>query len=379
MNPSTTNRSTRIIAWDRDNTLGCFDRMGARMKGFDPKEIDEEYGQGYLLHGLKPGIVELLADLFHEGYRHYIVTAGSPERAAPKLQMSGLHPFFELQFAGEKYLETSSKFYRSVLQSAGIDIEDAPERLLVVGDNLNDLPGDLLDVVFINHENGCFYHSDVLRHIIRELHKPEGGFIAGFNELYARAESRDGKDYVERYGFVQRTNKTVDIGNGVKITLGDSYNLMTKEQDGRYVGTVPTITEIEAPDYRRAILDPMQTVTTIDQLGGYDKLEEQAEALLSDRAKAQRIIHYLKSSVQLVVEVEPPVQLSVQEPTDRRTELEIIAEQGLIFDVRPRPNTEVTLERKAERYIVGVPLPKDIASCREDSRGYVSIVCNGER
>src|SRR3989344_308534 len=145
--------ANRLIAWDRDRTLGLFDRMGARMKGIDPAEIDEEHGENYLRHGLKPGIVELLDDLFREGYKHYIVTAGSPERAAPKLRMSGLHPFFEQQFAGEDYLSTPGKFYGPVLQAAGVSINDAPERLLVIGDNQNDLPADLLDVVFINHKD----------------------------------------------------------------------------------------------------------------------------------------------------------------------------------------------------------------------------------
>ncbi len=248
--------TNRIIAWDRDRTLGLFDRMGARMKGFDLKEIDEEHGENYLQDGLKPGIVKLLDDLFHEGYRHYIVTAGSPERADQKLRISGLHQFFEQQFAGEAYLGSSGKFYRPILESARLSVDDAPEKLLVIGDNQNDMPADLLDVVFINHNNSCFYHSDMLRHIISELDNADRGFIASFNDLYERAKSSDGKDYVERYGYKHRADKTIDIGKGIKITLGHRYNRMTKEQNGTIpLGTVPTITNIEAPDYYTPILD----------------------------------------------------------------------------------------------------------------------------
>ena len=367
----------RVIAWDRDQTLGLFDRMGARMKGFDPKEIDEEHGESYLRHGLKPGIMELLGDLFREGYRHYIVTAGNPEWAPAKLRMSGLHPFFEQQFAGEEYLSTPGKFYRQVLQAAGVPVNEAPERLLVISDKLSDLPDDLLDVVFIEHDKSSFYHSDVLRYIIRELDRPEGGFIAGFNALYEEAISPTGNDFEEKYGIIRRVDKTLDIGNGVKITLGDRYNSMTEQQDGRYVGRVPTITEIEAPDYHRKVLEHMQTVTTIDQLAGYDRLETQAEALLSDRAKAQNIIRSLSKAIELVVEVEPPATLSVRKATGRGMDLELVAEEGIIFGVRNQPQFRAVVEAGAGSCMITVPLNWNPIYCRKDDYGYVVIACTG--
>jgi hypothetical protein len=226
----------KVIAWDRDRTLGRFSILSRLLAGIPESEIPDNIDEG-----LKPGIKKLLSDLIENGFEHYVVTSAGKELAQPILKISGLEGFFQKQFAGSDCLtyepigiwDAPDKLYSPVIEHSGLTPNQAKDNLLIIGDQDLDKPHDLEGVVFIEHPQGYRFHSYVLRSIIGALLKRGNESLGrGFENMYETSKKKSSRP---------APYYKIDFGGGIEIKLGYRTNP---------IGNVPTITIIQADRYR---------------------------------------------------------------------------------------------------------------------------------
>lgn len=139
----------RIISWDLDETLGDF----------------RDYGNMRLTRGIKP----LLEDLRGQGFRHVVATAAMREHAEYVLSAFGLRGLFDAVFSREDICDAEyNKHYSPIIRALAIPAEEAPGRILAVGNFRRDAPADM-DIVFLYHPLASCYSASVHRSIISSL------------------------------------------------------------------------------------------------------------------------------------------------------------------------------------------------------------------
>ncbi|MEW6036478.1 MAG: HAD family hydrolase [Candidatus Micrarchaeota archaeon] len=162
----------RYICWDLDETLGYF-RPG---KKSEP------------LKGLKP----LLERLQGEGMRHVVTTASPRIYAEAALRRTGLRGYIDAIFPDEVVVPKNvHKRYLPVAKSLGIDRYYAPDRMLVIGNDVmggRDAPEDL-PLVTILFPDAIKYHASVLGTLIVALSEHKS-FWWSFETLLSKARDR---------------------------------------------------------------------------------------------------------------------------------------------------------------------------------------------
>ena len=139
----------RVICWDLDRTL------------ISP----EEPGRGRFIPNLQP----LVEALITRQIRNVITTASTGGHAELVLGSSGMKPLFGPIFELEDICdEKKNKNYLPVAKALGIPGEEAPHRMLVVGDRMEDAAADL-DLTFILHRMSEQCTADVYAIILHEL------------------------------------------------------------------------------------------------------------------------------------------------------------------------------------------------------------------
>jgi hypothetical protein len=186
-------RVGRYICWDLDETTGSF----------------RDYRRMGLTRGLKP----LLEGLSNLGIRHVITTAAWKEHAEYVLWQAGIRGLYEGIFDIHELCDPKdpdyNKFYSPVAARFGIRPEDAPDRMLVVGNMSHDAPADL-DLTFLYNPQGSEYDATVYLKIITRL--------MAFSDSWASAH--DSMQDQNRYsipvpGFVGGQQYIDDIWVGV--------------------------------------------------------------------------------------------------------------------------------------------------------------------
>jgi hypothetical protein len=111
----------------------------------------------------------LIEGLARLGMRQVITTAAWGEHAEFVLTHAGLRGFYEGIFDVHQICDKDyNKYYMKVAERFGISPEDAPDRILVVGNMARDAPADL-DLTFLHHPEGSTYDASVYMKIIARL------------------------------------------------------------------------------------------------------------------------------------------------------------------------------------------------------------------
>jgi len=142
----------RYICWDLDETTGSF----------------RDYRRMGLTRGLKP----LLEGLSGLGIKHVITTAAWKEHAEYVLWQAGVRGLYEGIFDIHELCDPKdpdyNKFYSPVAARFGISNDEAPDRMLVVGNLPRDAPADL-DLTFLYNPQGSAYDATAYMKIITRL------------------------------------------------------------------------------------------------------------------------------------------------------------------------------------------------------------------
>ncbi len=139
----------RYICWDLDETTGSF----------------RDYRRMGLTRGLKP----LLEGLSGLGIKHVITTAAWKEHAEYVLWQAGVRGLYDAIFDVHQICDQDyNKYYGPVAASLGIRPDEAPDRLLVVGNMSRDAPADL-DLTFLYNPQGSVNDATVYLKIITRL------------------------------------------------------------------------------------------------------------------------------------------------------------------------------------------------------------------
>jgi hypothetical protein len=139
----------RYICWDLDETTGSF--------------------RDYRRMGLTRGIGPLIEGLARLGIKHVITTAAWKEHAEYVLWQAGVRGLYEGIYDIHQICDKDyNKYYHPVAASLGISPEEAPDRILVVGNMSRDAPADL-DLTFLYHPQGSVYDATVYLKIITRL------------------------------------------------------------------------------------------------------------------------------------------------------------------------------------------------------------------
>lgn len=139
----------RFICWDLDETTGSF--------------------RDYQKMGLTRGMEPLLEGLKSLGMRHVITTAAWREHAEFVLAQAGIRGIYEEIFDVHQICDKDyNKYYMKVAERLGISPEEAPGRILVVGNMVRDAPADL-DLTFLYHPEGSTFDANVYMKIIARL------------------------------------------------------------------------------------------------------------------------------------------------------------------------------------------------------------------
>ncbi len=157
----------KYICWDLDENLGSF-RPGER-------------------NGLIKGLLPMLDRLREKGCRHVITTAAMPHYAEIVVSSTGIKDRFEAVFAnGIVHPKEGNKRYSRVAERLGINKEEAPERMLVVGNHQHDIPADL-DLVTLHHPQAVHFEARVFDIILSELLSSQT-WIQGYDILLSRSK-----------------------------------------------------------------------------------------------------------------------------------------------------------------------------------------------
>src|SRR5512135_1271442 len=147
--------ASRVICWDLDETLGRF----------RPPE-----GNGpHRNRGLTRGIRTILEEHLDSGCRHVVTTAAEASYAATTLDEFGITRYFDGIFDRSIICDGRfNKSYLSVASRFGVPPEEAPDRIIVVGNLAKDAPADS-DIVFLYHPNAIDYEAGVLNDTLRYM------------------------------------------------------------------------------------------------------------------------------------------------------------------------------------------------------------------
>ena len=235
----------KVICWDLDETLGSFKRIGYELARRDIPDFEEPTA---LRHGIK----DLLEKLSSEGYSHFVTTSGTSDYAKEALKRTGLIGYFQEVFGRDVVSAyDGGKKYRPVADNVGLSDEQAVSNMIVIGDAPGDKPVDLDGLVFVEHR-GC-HHTDsyVTAMILKKLNElGDGDFKKGFEKMHQDAEIEE-----EKFRTFTFKRRRYDIGNGVKLKLEYRSNNIAENLGER---VVPTITNIQADNYRREPLPVTQ-------------------------------------------------------------------------------------------------------------------------
>lgn len=165
-------RRERYVCWDLDETLGSF----------------RDYGKMQLTRGIAPLIERLSA----RDIGHVVTTAASREHAEYVLSHFGMRDYFEHVFDISMICDQNyNKYYCPVAGLLGIVPQEAPHRMLVVGNLIRDSPSDL-DLVFMYRPDGHIFPASLVGDVLE--------LMAG------------GKSWAEYFEWLSNAGKTVRNG-----------------------------------------------------------------------------------------------------------------------------------------------------------------------
>lgn len=157
-----------LVVWDLDHTLGEFSALGRSGKADEPVTVR-----------LRPGIEEALGQLTGEGFAHVVLTLASPRYAEIALRGTRLRErFLEVGCAGQRLKGDA----RGIAETHGIPPDEAPDRMIFVGDHpWYDAPRDPR-VVFHIEPAALRRRAEPLAALILALRaQGQGSLRAGFD------------------------------------------------------------------------------------------------------------------------------------------------------------------------------------------------------
>lgn len=229
-------KTSKVLCWDLDETLGWFRRIAYEMGGEKVPEWEQPIALRY-------GITDLLQEFSEEaGYVHFVTTSGTFDYASEALRRTGIADRFRQVFGRETVSRGWGKHYRPAAETVGFSDDDMRANMIAIGDAPGDKPMDI-DIVFLHIGLGNQMDALVIREILTTvLDKGEGHFKQGFDRLYAEATP----EFPDKEPEFQ--NRTFDTGRGILFQL-EYRPLREYTNIGRPI--VPVITGIQAPDYVR--------------------------------------------------------------------------------------------------------------------------------
>lgn len=186
----------KVICWDMDETLGIFKPIVAELAG---EEVPRTRFNSDL--GLTPGIRELLSTWKNQGYHQVITTGAGQLYTEEVLRRSQLGRFMERVYTGTDWVtikhdngEVYGKPYRRVGNEYGLSPDEMAHKMLVVGDDMLDLPVNVPDLVLMLHHNYPYCHAQAVKLTTETiLEHGAGSFIAGFEALVSRSGGWDAR------------------------------------------------------------------------------------------------------------------------------------------------------------------------------------------
>src|SRR5262249_54841324 len=100
----------------------------------------------------RDGMADTVADLKRMGAESALTTSVFPENYETSMEAQGIR--FNAYFGGDRVRQGDvHKTYAAIAASYGISAEQAPDRVVVIGDSTTDAPGDLNGVLFLHNDN----------------------------------------------------------------------------------------------------------------------------------------------------------------------------------------------------------------------------------
>jgi hypothetical protein len=205
------------LLWDLNHTLGYLRRIGWEIEGMEiPDQIRYEESQYGLSDscGMKHGLKKMLSYFDKNGIAHILTTAATERYANECLRKMGIEKYFEKIFARESIYDfhTQMKFYQPILDFMGFSEMDAQEKLLLVSNDLYDMPNDIDGLVMLEDPNCLVRDSSITQGIIEKVfNMGNGNFSSGFEELfrttkngkkcYDHDDPRHDKNGIKEYSF----------------------------------------------------------------------------------------------------------------------------------------------------------------------------------
>lgn len=196
----------KYFCWDLDETLGFFEPVMYTFFGENKPDHVPDIS-------LRPGILELLSSIKLKNYQNFITTAAGSGYAKEALKQTNIRHFFEEVFYNSI---GHAKRYTPVIEYLGIDVNQARESLIVIGDKATDIPADVDGLVFIHQEEGYRFHADAIESLISELlSRGDGKFNTGFERIKSGIDKGQPfiiENYNAQFGYRQlRTGNTNEI------------------------------------------------------------------------------------------------------------------------------------------------------------------------
>lgn len=140
----------KVVFWDFDETLGCF--RGRENPVF------------------KPGIRVLLESLVAAGFENYVASRSWDSYVKGGLCDGSIDALFKGVFCSGVYGFATyySKNYLPLAAEAGLSEDELNSRVIVVGNDVSDIPGDS-GPIFVFHPECYRADSEILNRIVRRI------------------------------------------------------------------------------------------------------------------------------------------------------------------------------------------------------------------
>ncbi|MFN7991871.1 MAG: HAD family hydrolase [Candidatus Micrarchaeia archaeon] len=221
----------KVICWDLDETLGEF----------------RDYGR--LLR--TAGIIPLLESYRRSGFVNVVTTAASKEHAEYVLSVAGMRHLFLSVFSRETICDEPgndfNKRYMPVAGYFGLSADEAPHRILVVGNLERDAPYDS-DLTFIHHPYGSTYHASVFGNVINRLMRTSDSWSYAHTMLLSANEGQ------LKMGYFWGGKLMID---GIMVGVGRSYwNPRPGKSSDRLIAVV-SVPGVYSAEKEEIIRDPV--------------------------------------------------------------------------------------------------------------------------
>ncbi|OGH11468.1 MAG: hypothetical protein A2684_02730 [Candidatus Levybacteria bacterium RIFCSPHIGHO2_01_FULL_36_15b] len=231
-----------LICWDLDETLGHFAPLVYDMDGEERPRWDKDV---YLAYGIQD-----VLDKFSEknGFRSCVTTASMRDYAEFALEQTNLRSYFSDLYARDvtaPYYETTRLYVGKTYEDVAwehIPYDDYPNRMVVIGDKVEDNPIDMRELVHI-YSPGIYFNAMVIREtLVALLEAGNDSFRKGFDVL----ASRGTREFFDNSSIDAYYH--VDIGSGIEIALSKTKGSGPLNDED---GNIPQVYIRSAEDFRK--------------------------------------------------------------------------------------------------------------------------------